>query len=127
MKQPLISTFLQKARQHDLQVQRCRRCDHAQLPPRIRCEACGSQELAWRSASGEAKIVSYTTLHRAPPEHLQRVPYVYALVELAEGPRMVTNLVDADETGLHVGQPVEVVFERTDEDGQPWPDFRTRR
>lgn len=68
--------------------------------------------------------MSFAVLHRAPPEHRHRIPYVYALVELEEGPRMVTNVRAADPEALRSGDALEVTFQRIDADGQPWPDFR---
>ncbi|MGH9154058.1 MAG: Zn-ribbon domain-containing OB-fold protein, partial [Acidimicrobiales bacterium] len=92
--------------------------------PRPRCASCGGTALGWAPASGRARLVSFTVLHRAPPEHRHRVPYVYAVVDLEEGPRMVTNVVGADPSALGVGDDLEVTFGRTDADGQRWPDFR---
>jgi uncharacterized protein len=122
MTTPLGQPFWEAARRGILLVQVCQSCRHAQLPPMARCPACGGSALAWAEASGRAVLASYTVMHRAPPEHAVRVPYVYALVALEEGPRVVTNLVRADPDGLWIGQPLRVVFERADGD-QPVPEF----
>jgi uncharacterized OB-fold protein len=69
-------------------------------------------------------LASFAVLHRAPPEHQDRTPYAYALVDLEEGPRVVTNVVGIGLEQLSVGMPLAVVFVRTDgEDEQPWPEF----
>lgn len=122
--EPLAAPFLDAARRGVLVVQRCDRCRAAQPPPRPRCASCGATSLGWAPASGRARLVSFAVLHRAPPEHRDRIPYVYAVVDLEEGPRMVANVVGADPSALEIGDDLEVTFRRTAADGQLWPDFR---
>jgi uncharacterized OB-fold protein len=119
---PLGEPFLEAARRRVLLVQVCGSCRHAQLPPMARCPACGGTDLAWTEASGRATLASFAVMHRAPPTHADRVPYVYALVALEEGPRLVSNVVNAEVAWLRIGQPLRVVFERADGD-QPVPEF----
>ena len=89
-----------------------------------RCEACGSRELAWTAAAGLGILASFAVLHRAPDaEHQARVPYIYALVDLDEGGRIVTNVVGSEPSELRIGQRVRAVFRRTDDSGQVWPEF----
>ena len=123
MTEPLAAPFLEAANSGALSVQRCTACGHHQLPPKARCEACGSVNLEWVRASGRGRIGSFAVLHRAPsPEHQARIPYVYALIDLEEGPRIVTNVL-ADPGRVGVGDAVVAVFARSDEDGQRWPEF----
>jgi uncharacterized OB-fold protein len=119
---PLAEPFLEAARDGVLVVQVCWNCDHAQLPPLARCEACGHDELRWEHATGQATLTSFAVMHRSPPEHAERVPYVYALVTLEEGPRIISNVVHANPADLRVGQRLTVVFERSHDD-QPVPEF----
>jgi len=73
-------------------------------------------------ASGRGRIHSYTVVHRAPPEYREEVPYVVALVELDEGVRMMTRLVDVEPAEVRVDLPVEVAIQ-----GEPrLPYFRPR-
>jgi uncharacterized OB-fold protein len=124
MADSLDQPFPEAAREHRFVVQRCGSCGHSQLPPMMRCERCDSRSLAWAEASGRATLASFAVLHRAPPEHQDRAPYAYALVDLEEGPRVVTNVVGIGFEQLSVGMPLAVVFVRTDgEDEQPWPEF----
>lgn len=121
---PLAAPFLQALTEGRLFLQRCSTCARHRLPPTVRCGACGSQQWTMVPASGRGRLASFAVLHRAPgPEHQARVPYVYALVDLDEGPRIVTNVVHADPGALRIGQVVTAVFERTDDDGRAWPDF----
>jgi uncharacterized protein len=117
MSGPVAAPFLTGLEDGRLPVQRCAACGTHQLPPRILCTTCGSTDLAWTDASGYGKVVSFTILHRAPDAvHRERIPYVYALIELAEGPVVVSTVVDCEPSGIRVGQPVRLLFEPT-EDG----------
>jgi uncharacterized OB-fold protein len=75
--------------------QRCAECGHAWLPTREECPKCWSPDWRREEASGEAKVVSWVVYHTAFDKRFaERLPYNVALVELAEGPRMITNLVE---------------------------------
>jgi uncharacterized OB-fold protein len=121
MTDPLAAPFLEAAAQGRLVLQVCTSCGHAQLPPRARCEACGRTAFAWCDAAGTGQIATFSVLHRSPDQ--RPVPYVYALVELDEGPRIVTNVVGAEPGSVRIGQPVRVTFGAADEDGHRWPVF----
>ena len=119
----LIDPFLIAASAGELLVQYCVGCATGRLPPTMRCDVCGGTLFAWRAATGRGSLASFTILHRAPPEHRDRIPYVYALVDLAEGPRMISNVVVSEMSELRIGMPLEVVFQRQDHTGQYWPEF----
>ena len=124
MTEALATPYREGIKQRELLIQRCDECGRSQLPPRYRCGTCGSDRLTWTPASGRAKVASLAVLHRAPgPEFEDRVPYIYAVVELEEGPRLVTNLVHVAPGAVTIGQPVVVVFERVDDEGHAWPEF----
>lgn len=89
---PTTRQYWTAVSEHRLLVQRCSRCDHHQFYPRPFCLACGSRQVAWQRVSGRGSVYSMTTVHiqvhpQLPP------PYVVALVELDEGPRLLTNIV----------------------------------
>ncbi len=119
----LEEPFLIAAREMRLSAQRCSKCSTFQLPPVVRCGTCGGREFSWECVSGRGSLASFTVLHRAPPEHQNRLPYVYALVDLEEGPRIISNIVGVDSDELWIGMPLQVVFERVDAEGQTWPEF----
>ena len=80
--------------------------------PRALCPHCGSGELVWREAGGRGQIYTFTAARRATMRPFEPdVPYVIAVVELEEGPRMTTNLVDCDPDAIRVGMPVVAAFE----------------
>ncbi len=94
-----------------LRYQACVACDHAQFPPRRHCLRCGTDELVWKPAAGRGVVHSFTVVHRAPlPVFKAQVPYVIALIDLAEGFRMMMNI--RGTTDIRIGQPVTVFFER---------------
>jgi len=100
-------------REGRLMLQQCEACGHVRFYPRILCTACGKTDTRWIQASGKGTVYTYTVVHRAPSAAFKEdVPYVLALVELDEGPRMMTNLVDTGDRKLEIGMPVSVVFEK---------------
>lgn len=78
-----------------LTFQCCDECGNKWLPPRAECPRCWSQHWRWQEASGRATIVSWVVYHTAFDARFRdRLPYNVAVVQLDEGPRMVTNLID---------------------------------
>jgi uncharacterized OB-fold protein len=105
-----------------LRIQRCGACGRHVFYPRAVCPHCGSGELSWVEASGSGRVHAFTVVHRAPPDHRDEAPYVVALVELQEGVRMMTRLVDVEPAAVRVDIPVEVAIR-----GEPrLPCFRPR-
>ena len=95
----------------ELVLPRCAACDLVLWYPKKFCTGCASSDIAWTKASGLGTVYSYTITHRGAGEYTHVVPYVYAYVELDEGPRIVTNIVDADPADVFIGQRVSAVFD----------------
>ncbi|HXG42285.1 MAG TPA: Zn-ribbon domain-containing OB-fold protein [Dehalococcoidia bacterium] len=117
--QPTDTTrpFWQGARQGELRLQRCRSCHQYVYYPRSLCPHCLSTDLDWVPASGRGHVYTYTVIRRAAhPAFREDVPYVLAVVELEEGPRLTTNMVGVEPEQVHIGMPVEAVFEPVSED-----------
>jgi uncharacterized OB-fold protein len=114
----------QAAAEHRLVVQRCTACGHLRLPPGPLCPRCRSFAHEWCQASGRGTVYTYTVVHRAYVPGLP-VPYVVAVVELEEGPRLTSNVVDTDPATVHVDMPVELVWEDLSPD-LAVPRFRPR-
>jgi uncharacterized protein len=109
--------FWAAAQRGELHIQHCPACDRHQFPPRRLCMHCGGRDVHWRRVSGTGRVYSFTIVHRAPePAFVQDVPYVVAVVELAEGGRMMTNLVGCAPSQARVDMPVVAVFERVTPD-----------
>ena len=109
---------------HELRIQRCRDCKAFRFQPRPYCPECQSGAFEWEQVTGRGVVHTYTICHPPVlPAFADRVPYNTVVVELAEGPFMVSNLVDCANDDIQVGMPVEVVFLDID-DEFALPQFR---
>ena len=99
----------------ELRLQRCDACSNVYFPPRPFCPACASRNVTVFKASGHATLYSYVINHRPAPGFTP--PYAIAVVELAEGPRMMTNIVGCPQTpeALELDMKLEVAFEKLDD------------
>ena len=115
---PETRFFWEKARQHELWIQRCPVCNHVFFYPRFHCPQCLSDKVEWFKASGKGTLYSYMINHRPPPGFQDEAPYAIAIVQLDEGPRMMTNIVGIENTpqNLVLDMPLEVTFEDVTED-----------
>ena len=107
----------------ELRLQRCDACAKAYFPPRPFCPSCGCRKVSVFKASGKATLYSYVIHHRQVPGFTP--PYAIAVVELAEGPRLMSNIVDCPQTpeALVLDMKLEVTFEKLD-DKITLPQFR---
>ncbi|MGW7705475.1 Zn-ribbon domain-containing OB-fold protein [Streptomyces sp. NPDC054771] len=94
-----------------LLLRRCRACGRAHHYPREFCPHCWSEDVVWEPASGDATLYTWSVVHRNDlPPFGARVPYVAAVVDLAEGPRMMTQVVGCGESALAIGMALRVAF-----------------
>ncbi|MEU4795299.1 Zn-ribbon domain-containing OB-fold protein [Streptomyces sp. NPDC023327] len=95
-----------------LLIRRCGACGVAHHYPREFCPRCWSEDVTWERASGRATLYTWSVVHRNDlPPFGARVPYVAAVVDLAEGPRMMTELIGSGVTErLRIGMALEVTF-----------------
>lgn len=114
---PSTDEWWAAARDGRLLIKRCRTCNRAHAYPRPFCPHCWSDDVEWEQVSGTATVYTYSTVHvNDLPPFGDKVPYTAAIVELDEGPRLMTNLVGCDPDDVRIGMPVEVTFvEQTDE------------
>jgi uncharacterized OB-fold protein len=105
----------------ELRLQRCVQCSKSYFPPRPFCPACASRQVEVYQASGKATLYSYVITHRPRPD-MGTAPHAIAVVELAEGPRMMTNIVGAPQTpeALVLDMPLEVTFQTFGEIALPF-------
>ena len=109
---PLTEEFWNAAKRHELVVQRCKQCGILIFYPRDACPSCLSQDLEWNQVSGKGRVYSYTVVRSpAHPGFKDDAPYIYGVVQIDEGPRMITNIVDCKIEDCHVDMPVTVVFD----------------
>jgi|OpeIllAssembly_1097287.scaffolds.fasta_scaffold1767422_1 hypothetical protein len=124
---PWARPFWDGARAGRLLIQRCQHCGRHVFYPRVACPHCASERLEWVEASGRGTVYSYTVVYNnAPSAFVADVPYVVAVIQLAEGVRMLSNIVQCDLDGLRCDMPVEVTFERLN-DEFTLPKFRPVR
>ncbi len=108
---PETRHFWDGTRAKELRLQRCDACRHTYFPPRPFCPKCASRKVSVFKASGKAKLHSYVIHHRPAPGFT--TPYAIAVVELDEGPRLMSNIVECPQTpeALVLDMPLEVTFE----------------
>ncbi len=115
--------FWDATREGRLLVQWCVDCDRAVFYPRVVCPQCLGERLEWREASGLARVYAVTVEYRPQdPRLASRAPYAVALVDLDEGARMMTNIVDCKPEAVVVGMRVAVTWEELS-DGRRLPVF----
>jgi uncharacterized OB-fold protein len=112
------------AREQRLLIRKCVDCGEMHFMPRHLCPACWSDHLEWLDAKGTGSVHSFTIIRRAPvATFASNAPYVVALIDLDEGPRMITNLLGQDALSVKIGDRVEVTFEDRGE-GAMLPQFK---
>ncbi|MCL6734929.1 Zn-ribbon domain-containing OB-fold protein [Streptomyces neyagawaensis] len=109
-------TYWDAAAEGRLLVRRCGACGRAHHYPREFCPHCWSEDVRWEQASGRATLYTWSVVHRNDlPPFGERVPYVAAVVDLVEGPRLMTEVVECEAADLRVGMAVEAVFREAGE------------
>lgn len=104
--------YWEACRRHELYVQQCRACLTRRHYPRAVCPKCLSSDTEWLRCAGTGTVYTFTVTHQnQAPGFRDEVPYVLAYVELDEGPRLLTNIVQCPVDAVHIGQRVTVVFE----------------
>jgi uncharacterized OB-fold protein len=107
--------YWEYTKEEQLAIPYCSECEDFFFFPRSRCPICMAEDIDFRTVSGNATLVSYTTIHRAPTRNYQDMaPYVNALVDLEEGVRLMTILDVESEDELSIGMDLEVTFAETE-------------
>jgi uncharacterized OB-fold protein len=103
--------FWASCRRHAMTLQRCAACASMRYYPAPICSACGSMDFTWEPVSGNAVVYTYSIVRRpATPAFKDEVPYVYAIVELEEGPMMPTNIVGVPADDVTIGMSVQLAY-----------------
>lgn len=100
----------------------CNACHHTFYFPRIHCPVCASRDLSWRRASGRAKVFTYTHVAVSfhGPDWDSQLPYTVVIVDLEEGPRMVSRLIGPGRESVKTGDAVSVTFPHVEERKLPF-------
>jgi uncharacterized OB-fold protein len=112
----LTEPWWEATKEERLLLQRCRDCNQFQHYPRALCTHCHSTDLDYVESAGRGEIYSFSVIHR-PPHPAFTPPYILALIRLAEGPVLLSNIVEAAEDSIRCDTPVELRWE-------PLPDGR---
>jgi uncharacterized protein len=109
--------FWDAAREGRFLVRRCNVCHDIHHYPRSFCPTCWSDDVEWLEASGRATLYTWSTvfMNDLPPFN-ERLPYIAAVVDLEEGPRVMTTLLDCDGAGLSIGMALKVRYDAITED-----------
>jgi len=114
---PLSEPFWAAAREDRLVLQRCDGCAAYRFPPQVACGYCASRDATWTPVSGRATLWSWTVGYPPLlPFFAERAPWPVAVVQLEEGPRMATNLIDVPVEDYAIGLPLVAAFERLDDE-----------
>ncbi len=104
--------FWDAAKRGELVFQYCTQCSHVQHPPRPLCQSCWSDALAWKADAGRGTVYTLTVVHRSTTRGFRDdTPYIVAIVELANGVRMTSNIVRCKPDEVRIGMAVEVLFD----------------
>jgi len=104
--QPEHKEYWEASQQGKLLIKKCDSCSEYHYYPRVNCPHCQSDQTSWVEAKGTGSVYTYSVMRHG-------VPYAIAFVELDEGPKMMTNIVDCDLDAIHISQRVKVVFKQT--------------
>ncbi|PKN60285.1 MAG: hypothetical protein CVU53_03890 [Deltaproteobacteria bacterium HGW-Deltaproteobacteria-11] len=104
--------FWDAAKQHKLVLKKCSKCGHIDHPPYLYCTACQADEHEWIEAAGRGKLFAYAVNYFGVPfPFWSDLPYALGMIDLAEGVRMISNIVECDPEQLENGMELEVVFD----------------
>ena len=109
---PDTRPFWDGCRKHELRFQKCAECGHVRWPPSMICPECHTGRYIWITACGKGSVYTFAVYHQAfHPAFENDLPYVTAVVELVEGPHLLTNIVGCSTAHVRCDMPVEVVWE----------------
>lgn len=109
--------YWKSAREHKLKFLRCEDCETWIDYIKLQCSNCGSRKLSWSACSGKGRLYSYSILYRAAsPAFREKVPYVLAIIELEEGIKMMSHLINHDLAQIEVGMEIEACFDDAEDE-----------
>jgi uncharacterized OB-fold protein len=111
-------TWRLQAQRYRLEGTKCTQCGSLSFPPLQICRKCKSRELQSYTFTGRGKIYSYSIVYNAPLQFKEFVPYVVALIDLDEGPRITAQLTDVDTQDVKIGAAVEMIIRKINQEGE---------
>lgn len=110
-------TWRLQAQRYRLEGAKCTQCGALFFPPLQICRKCTSRELQTYMFSGRGKVYSYSIVYNAPAHFKDYVPYVVALIDLDEGPRITSQLTDVNPREVKIGTTVEMIIRKISQEG----------
>ncbi|MFQ5605208.1 MAG: Zn-ribbon domain-containing OB-fold protein [bacterium] len=101
-----------------LEAAKCQGCGKIHFPPRLVCSHCQSREFTTVTLQNQGKVLTYTIIHIAPEQFATQTPYVVAIIELNDGVKITSQIVDCAPEEVQIGSKVELVFRKVQQDGQ---------
>jgi len=120
---PETEPFWAGAAEGVFRIMRCQECGEPYFYPRQHCPFCFSDDVAWEAAEGTGEVYTYSVVGRVEDWPDDALPQIPAIVELSEGPRVITNIVDAQPADVEIGTSVSVQFVDTATDNVAIPVF----
>lgn len=121
---PEVEAYWEAAQENQLLVPECETCEATYFPPRVACPHCLSAETTLRESTGTGTVYSYSVVRGdLHPVMGDRAPYPIALVDLDDGPTLLSTLVDCDIDDIEVGMPVTVTYRALTEEDFRFPVF----
>ena len=110
--EPETEEYWKAAKRHELFLQRCNACEELIYFPRVMCYRCLSEDLGWVKSTGLGTVYSFTIIHQVAHQGFEPdVPYVYAIIDLDDGVRMISNIINIDPSEVQVGMRVKATFD----------------
>ena len=106
---------------YNLYGSKCGSCGSLDFPPRAVCPRCGRKSVGKMERvklKGRGTVVSYTVVHEAPAQYEMMKPYVLAIIEMEEGCRLTSQVIDVDPSKVKIGMPVEATFRKLGQEGE---------
>ena len=110
--------YLQCAQRYRYEAAVCDGCGTWHFPPRLICDKCQKREFTTKTMERTGKILTHTVIRVAPSQFTDQAPYAMAIVEMDDGPRITTQVVDYRDGQLEIGQKVRIEFRRISSDGE---------
>lgn len=114
---PTARGFREYPQRYRYEAAVCKNCGKWHFPPRLICDACKGEAFETKAMKRFGKVLTHTTIRVPPAPFKDQVPYVVAVVEMDDGPRITTQVVDCREGELKIGLKVKLEFRRISEDG----------
>jgi len=110
--------FREIPQRYRLEAGKCKQCGHISFPPRLVCSKCKSSEFETVRLQDEGKILTYTIIRVGPDKFSKETPYAVGIVELKDGLKLTTQIVDTDLEKIQIGKKVKLVFRKIQDEGK---------